>query len=179
MKKVIYGFSLLACLTACQNKEAKTEGVAQANTETPKTAADTTANKNISVNIDNGNATSPNTANPNQTFAAFKFDRMTHDFGKIKEGEIVKYTFKFTNEGSVPLVISDVKASCGCTTPNYTRTPVPPNGRGEIELQFDSTGKTGYQNKSATITANTKEGSAVVSFTVEVEAKAQGGPPVK
>jgi len=83
------------------------------------------------------------------------FEKDVHDFGKIIQGEKVSYKFKFTNTGASDLLITDAKGSCGCTVPEYPRNPVKPGESGEIDVVFDSTGKTGQQNKKVTITANT------------------------
>lgn len=83
------------------------------------------------------------------------FEKEAHDFGTIIQGEKVSYKFKFTNTGASDLLITDAKGSCGCTVPEYPRTPVKPGQSGEIDVIFDSTGKIGQQNKKVTITANT------------------------
>ncbi len=84
-----------------------------------------------------------------------KFEKETHDFGKIKTGDIVSYDFKFTNTGKSPLIITSGYASCGCTTPTWPKTPVKPGDTGIIHVAFDSKGKMGLQDKLITITANT------------------------
>ena len=58
---------------------------------------------------------------PEQSKAEIRFEKETHDFGKIREGELPSFEFKFTNVGEEPLVISRVNVSCGCTTPDWTR----------------------------------------------------------
>src|SRR5690554_2298404 len=63
-------------------------------------------------------------ADAQNTKAQLSFEKKVHDFGSIKEeGGTVAYTFEFTNTGQMPLVIHNVRASCGCTTPEWTRTP--------------------------------------------------------
>ncbi|MBY8961864.1 DUF1573 domain-containing protein [Flavobacterium sp. D11R37] len=106
--------------------------------------------------------------------AVMKFDETEHDFGDINEGETVEHTFTFTNAGSSDLVISNAKASCGCTVPSYTKTAVAPGETGEVKVSFNSAGKTGNQNKSVTITANTEKGTEVVNFTANVKPKSGG-----
>ena len=101
--------------------------------------------------------------------AVMSFEETNHDFGNVKAGETVEHTFKFKNTGSSDLVISNAKASCGCTVPSYTKTPVGPGQEGEVSVSFNSAGKSGNQNKSVTITANTEKGSEVVNFTANVE----------
>ncbi|MFL5729311.1 MAG: DUF1573 domain-containing protein, partial [Cytophagaceae bacterium] len=86
-----------------------------------------------------------------------KFDKMSHDFGSVKEeAGSVTTDFNFTNTGSVPLIISNVKASCGCTTPDWTKDPVLPGKTGFIRAVYSTTNRPGPFNKSLTITANTE-----------------------
>ena len=88
--------------------------------------------------------------------ASFKWESMEYNFGAIKQGDIVKHTFKFTNNGTENIQIQSTSASCGCTVPNHTTTPIPPGGSGKIEVQFNSKGKSGQQNPVVTVVANTK-----------------------
>lgn len=85
------------------------------------------------------------------------FEQETFDFGIINAGEKVRYTFKFTNTGTEDLVLTNAKGSCGCTVPRWPKDPIPPGGTGEIEVTFDSKGKSGQQSKRVTIMANTEE----------------------
>jgi len=87
--------------------------------------------------------------------AVMKFDKDTHDFGKIKAGDLVTYDFKFTNTGASPLIITDAVATCGCTKPEWPKTPVKPGESGNVHVTFNSAGKVGLQDKQITITANT------------------------
>ena len=103
-----------------------------------------------------------------------KFDKLEHDFGTINEGEKVEYIYKFTNEGTAPLILSNVKPSCGCTAPDYTKTAVEPGGTGEVKVVFDSSGKSGKQQKSVTVHANTESGTETLKFTAQVTPKAGG-----
>lgn len=95
------------------------------------------------------------TAVNNGDAPTMKFEKETHDFGKIKPGDIVTYDFKFTNTGKAPLIITDGYASCGCTKPTWPKTPVKPGETGAIHVVFDSKAKMGLQDKLITITANT------------------------
>jgi hypothetical protein len=98
----------------------------------------------------------------------FKFDVETHDFGTITQGEKVAYAFKFTNSGHADLLIREAHASCGCTVPDYPKTPVPPGGQGVINVTFNSEGKNGMQHKEVTIVANTIPNTKVLVITGEV-----------
>lgn len=101
-----------------------------------------------------------------------KFETTDHDFGTINEGDRVDYTYKFKNAGSADLVISDAKASCGCTIPEYTKTPVKPGDSGEIKVVFNSAGKSGLQQKTVTLTLNTETGTEMLNFKADVTPKA-------
>lgn len=88
--------------------------------------------------------------------ARFQWEGTTlHDFGSIKQGELVKHVFKFKNTGTEDLQIQGTSASCGCTVPEHSKDPIPPGGTGEIVVQFDSKGKSGQQNPVVTVNANT------------------------
>jgi hypothetical protein len=84
-----------------------------------------------------------------------KFDKTIHDFGEITEGEVVEYSFKFTNTGKGPLVISNASGSCGCTIPSFSNKPIEPGEVGYIDVKFNSENKSGQVEKSVYILANT------------------------
>lgn len=88
--------------------------------------------------------------------AEIKFDKTTYDFGKFSEKQPVqKCTFTFTNTGTAPLVINQAVASCGCTIPTYTKTPVMPGKTGEVSVTYNGTGKfPGHFKKTITIRTN-------------------------
>jgi major membrane immunogen (membrane-anchored lipoprotein) len=87
--------------------------------------------------------------------AKFEFEEEVWDFGTITDGEVVEHSFKFKNAGNEPLVIASVKASCGCTVPDYSKEPVKPGKTGIIRVSFDSKGKENAVSKDVTIIANT------------------------
>ena len=89
------------------------------------------------------------------TVAQFEFENIEFDFGTITEGKVVEHEFEFTNVGQAPLVISNVQASCGCTSPDWTKTPVKPGDTGFIKVVFNSAAKTGVQSPTVSIQANT------------------------
>ena len=88
--------------------------------------------------------------------AEIKFDKLTHDFGTFSEKEpVVSCTFSFTNVGESPLIINQAVASCGCTVPEYTKTPIQPGEKGEIKVTYNGTGKfPGHFTKSITVRTN-------------------------
>jgi hypothetical protein len=88
--------------------------------------------------------------------ASIKFAKTTHSFGAFSEKDpIQKCTFVFTNAGTAPLVINQAVASCGCTVPIYTKTPVLPGEKGEIKVTYNGAGKfPGHFKKTITIRSN-------------------------
>ncbi len=83
-----------------------------------------------------------------------KFETSSYDFGDIVQGDKVEYTFKFTNDGDAPLIISNVLTTCGCTASDWPKEPIAPGASSEIDVTFNSTGKIGHQNKVITIMSN-------------------------
>ena len=100
---------------------------------------------------------------------AIIFEESKYDFGSVAQGGMVDHTFKFKNTGTQPLIISNIGASCGCTTPEYTKAPVMPGKTGSIAAHFNSAGKMGMQNKVLTIESNATPGPATVSLVGEVK----------
>lgn len=98
--------------------------------------------------------------------AAFTWNQTTFDFGKIKLNEPVTNTFEFVNTGSEPLVISSVKASCGCTVTEYSKDPIQPGGKGFVKGTYNAA-KVGQFTKTMTVNANTED--AVVQLTIKGE----------
>ena len=86
------------------------------------------------------------------------FQKTTHDFGKINEADgRVTTVFEFKNEGMTPLVLTNVRASCGCTTPKWTHEPIEPGQTGEITVTYNPNGRPGRFQKSITVTSNAAE----------------------
>jgi len=100
--------------------------------------------------------------------AAFKWNETTHDFGQIPQGKPVTAEFKFTNVGKVPLVLSSVNASCGCTTPDWSKDPIAPGKTGYIKATFNAAAA-GAFNKSVTVNANVEGGATYLTIKGEVQ----------
>ncbi|MBP1673433.1 MAG: hypothetical protein H6Q25_1248 [Bacteroidetes bacterium] len=83
------------------------------------------------------------------------FETVTHNFGKVIQGERLSYSFKFKNTGKSNLIISYVETSCGCTTSTPPKEPIAPGESGEIKVTFDSKTKSGEVTNQVMITANT------------------------
>ena len=112
--------------------------------------------------------TSPNDVKTKSSNASIKFETTSHSFGNIIEGQIARYDFKFVNTGTEPLILSNVSASCGCTTPKWSQELVQPGKKGFIKVIFDSKGKQGKVKKTVTAYCNTLPADNTVAFKIEV-----------
>ena len=101
------------------------------------------------------------------------FNKKEHNFGDINQGDKVSYNYTFKNTGANDLIISSAQGSCGCTVPEYPKTPIKPGKSATMKVSFDSTGKTGQQSKTVTIRANTAAGVE----TLTIKANMKGGTP--
>ena len=125
-------------------------------TASEATTAETTAPAEQPQVVDNPNVVPTGQTASTENMAVMTFASTEYDFGTIKEGEVVEHTFKFTNTGKSPLVIESASASCGCTAPDWTKTPVAPGEEGEVKVRFDSRNKPGQQSPTVTVRANTE-----------------------
>lgn len=91
-----------------------------------------------------------------QTSPEFKFEEETHNFGKIAADKPATCEFKFTNVGEQPIIITNVEASCGCTQPTYTKTPIQKGQSGVISVTYTPAGIAMPFAKNVTITSNAK-----------------------
>lgn len=94
----------------------------------------------------------------------------SHDFGEIKESDgKVSHTFVINNQGEAPLVITRVIASCGCTTPEWTKEPIAPGKSGDIKVTYDPSGRPGPFSKTISVYSNGKTGSFILTIRGEVK----------
>lgn len=105
-------------------------------------------------------------------YPEISFEETEHDFGTIDQGTAVEHTFKFTNTGNAPLVITNATSSCGCTVPTWTKEPIAPGETGEMLVKFNGSGQN-QVTKTVTITANTEAG------TEQLQIKAFVTPPTQ
>jgi hypothetical protein len=98
-----------------------------------------------------------------------QFESMTFDAGKIIQGEKMNHSFRFYNAGGSELIITGAKPSCGCTASAPENTEIAPGQSSQINISFDSTGRTGTQTKNVTVTSNDPQNpSLVLTFTCEI-----------
>jgi hypothetical protein len=114
-------------------------------------------------------AAKPANAAPAGPTTTVEYSESSFDFGTIPEGEKVSHEYKFKNTGNEPLVISNAKGSCGCTVPQWPKTPIAPGESGSITVEFNSKGKPGKQTKRVTVTANTNPPQSFLTITGQVE----------
>ena len=100
-----------------------------------------------------------------------EFTEKRHNFGTIKEGEIAKHSFVFKNTGNNPLMVYNVVAGCGCTTPSWSKEIILPGQTGKIDVEFNSNGRAGHQSKNVLVYSNAQEESISIGFDVDVEKK--------
>jgi hypothetical protein len=84
----------------------------------------------------------------------FKFNEEIHDFGSVKEGPQAEHVFTFKNTGKSPLIIQNVSASCGCTTPEWSKEPIAPGKSGKITVRYNTQGRVGPIDKAVYIQSN-------------------------
>jgi len=142
--------------------------------------------------LEGNKTTAPATAIPSTTTAVpaeekptgplpvIEFGTTEHDFGTVAEGQKVSYTYTVKNSGAAPLIIQNAQPSCGCTVPDWTKTPIPVGGTGFVKAEFDTHGKSGIQNKTITVTSNAWPKTTVIKFKAMVNPKPDGANgPVK
>ena len=106
------------------------------------------------------------------------FEETIHEFGIVSEGDKASHIFQFINDGTEPLILTNVKASCGCTTPKWPREPIMPGETGEVEAIYNSKGRPGKFNKAITITSNSTANPTVRVFIKGEVQKIQAVPTI-
>lgn len=161
MKKVILGLSALCMVAFTSCKEDNAES--KVNSENVAAAAERDA--------------------ASSEFPVISFEETEHDFGTIVNGTPVETKFKYTNTGDSPLVVSNIKSTCGCTVPSdWRKEPLAPGESAEFTVKFNGKGNN-QVSKSITLTTNTEKGSEVVKIKAFIEpdpnAPAKAKPAVK
>lgn len=103
---------------------------------------------------------------PADEVAVFSWSSTAHDFGNIPVGTPVTHEFSFTNTGEIPLIITSVQASCGCTVTAYSKEPIAPGGVGYVSATYNAA-KVGQFTKTVSVNANTDE--SIVQLTIKGE----------
>ncbi len=91
-----------------------------------------------------------------------------YNFGKVTEGEVVEYSYRFKNTGANPLIVTSATASCGCTVPEKPEQPVMPGETGFIKVKFNSEKRVGTAHKTITVMSNAEPAFPELQLTGEV-----------
>lgn len=160
MKKSFLSLTIgaLVALSACNNAANKIKSEEEKSPQTEETAEQASEEQ----------AVSPSNVSSSEK-PVFSFEKEMHDFGSIQEGTVAKHDFTFTNTGDAPLVINNARGSCGCTVPEWPREPIAPGEEGTIHVEFNSTNRTGSQQKQVTLTANTVPNKKVLRISAQVQ----------
>jgi hypothetical protein len=143
-KKIFFTLIISVTLVSCENNESE-----------------------ISSDLINNPNSATEAADP-EHMPVITFDNEVYDFGEIVQGEKVNHSFTFKNTGNNDLLISSAQGSCGCTVPTWPKNPIKPGETGKIDVEFDSNGKQGKQNKTVTLVANTIPNTTVIALKGEV-----------
>ena len=101
---------------------------------------------------------------PTSGITTISYDHISHDFGRVEAGPKYSTSFAFKNTGHEILYISEANASCGCTVPSWPKEGIKPGESGQIDVEFDSKGRTGQQLKTVTVTTNTEPNKNVLTL---------------
>jgi hypothetical protein len=102
-------------------------------------------------------------------FPTINFDKTSHDFGEIQNGTAVETVFSYTNSGRSPLVVTDIKSTCGCTVPQgWSKEPLMPGESSQFSVKFNGKGANKV-SKTITLTTNTEKGREQVRITAFVK----------
>lgn len=156
MKKVVLGFAVLTSmvvLVSCGN--GGSNAVAKINKDNVA---------NAEKRDEQINAGSPE----------ITFDKVNYDFGTVDEGFKVETSFKVTNSGKSDLIITNAKASCGCTVPTWPKEAIKPGETSEVKVKFDTSGKPNKQSKTVTLFTNTVKGQEQLRISGMVTPKNKG-----
>lgn len=109
------------------------------------------------------------TPNASSSKAQASFSKTTHDFGVVWDHKEVEITFPFTNEGTEPLEIRDLRSTCGCTVPALEKTEYAPGEGGEITVIFNPHNRSGLNQRTVTVTTNDAQGAYRLAIRAEVK----------
>lgn len=165
MKKVLIACGLVLALGACKDQAQQADNAnGQGN--------DQSAPINPTEIQNPATADQPDVSDADLPVIAF--EKEIYEFpGEIMEGEKVSYSFKFNNAGKSDLIIADASAPCGCTVPYFSKEPIAPGKSGKIDVEFNSEGKPGRNEKAVIVTSNTIPKTKELRIVVNVKPKAQ------
>ncbi len=155
MKKILLLAAVALTLASCQSKTDKNVNTVSADTDSAAVAAKADSVKAEAIRRVDG--------------PVLTFETSNYYFGKIEKGEKVSYSFKFRNTGKMPLIIKEAIATCGCTVPEVPKEPIKPGQAGELNVVFNSAGKTGRQDKIVSVRSNALNSAIELHLTGEIK----------
>jgi hypothetical protein len=160
---LLVAVGLLVMTTACKKTN-----------ESENSPATDTISVQPSATANGSNTTTANTPPVDGKYPTITFEHEEHDFGTIQQGDKVVYDFKFKNTGEADLMITSARGSCGCTVPDYPKTPIKVGESGKIHVWFTSAGKHGETSKTVTLLCNTKEGNKILTIKANIKVPKKG-----
>ncbi len=109
------------------------------------------------------------TAEDTEIQPVITFDRLSHDFGSIIEGEQVVCYFGYKNNGATELILTSVEATCGCTTPDWSSEPLESGKKTSLKIIFDATNRSGSQRKVVTVISNASNSTVKLTILANIE----------
>ena len=190
MKNIIYLFIASVLFTACNTdgfsklksggNEIVSDNPPAKNLDADKKSDDTDSDPFANVpNVNSAASVNSNSIVNNSTnkYPIMTFDKKVHDFGNIIDGQAQETVFNYTNTGDAPLVISEIKSTCGCTVPqDWSRAPLLPGESSKFTVKFNGKGAN-KTSKTVTIKANTKSGSESVRISAFINKPGNGSKP--
>ena len=140
----------------------------------------TTCKENASEKINQENVTKAAERDAQTiVYPSVTFDKVAHDFGEIQNGTPVETVFTYTNSGQSPLVVTDIKSTCGCTVPQgWSREPLAPGASSQFTVKFNGKGANKV-SKTITLTTNTESGREQVRISAFIVPDPNAAPVVK
>jgi hypothetical protein len=174
MKKIVLLFSAIGMIHLGVQAQPKQTAPAKATatpavtapSRPPATKAEVRPTDRVATPV-TGTPNSQPATNTQNADLSMKFSKEEHNFGTVPEGPAVTTDFEFKNIGKEPIILSNVQASCGCTTPSWTKEPVLPGKTGKISATYNTQGRPGQVTKTVTVQSNV--GSKVLKIVVNVE----------
>ena len=105
---------------------------------------------------------------PNPNAPKIKLMEESYDYGTVVEGPQITHDFKIKNEGKEPLILTNVRASCGCTVPTWPKEPILPGKESVISATYNTSGRPGHFAKTITIESNAAGGNKVLTISGDV-----------
>ncbi len=179
-----YAVCLLAfsIVLSCKNDKVATNAISSNSNSNTESAAIQNATTSSKVTLESvspiqsQNITDATVSSLKTKTTAITFDKLSYDWGKINEGDKMTHVFKFKNIGKEDLIISSVRPSCGCTTPEWPKEPIKAGAENEIKVIFDSNHKQGDVLKTIAVTANTEPAITTLTIKGNVNSKLNSSP---